>query len=51
MQQGPIGPPFQPVLQDRTEVVHFPQPGRFLVICAVLPHFGDGMWGYVKVLP
>jgi plastocyanin len=48
-QQGPIGPPFQPLLQDRTEVVHFPEPGRFLVICAVLPHFIDGMWGRVKV--
>lgn len=50
-QQGPIGPPFQPMLQDRTEVVHFPEPGRFLVICAVLPHFAEGMWGRVKVNP
>lgn len=50
-QQGPIGPPFQPVLQDRVEVVHFPNPGRFLVICAVLPHFNEGMIGYVRVLP
>jgi plastocyanin len=50
-QQGPIGPPFQPVVQDRIEVVHFPDPGRFLVICAVLPHFAEGMYGYVKVNP
>ena len=50
-QQGPVGPPFQPVLQDRVEVVHFPNPGRFLVICAVLPHFNDGMVGYVRVIP
>lgn len=51
VQQGPMGPPFQPVLQDRVEVVHFPDPGRFLVICGVLPHFNDGMVGYVKVNP
>jgi len=50
-QQGPMGPPFQPVLQDRVEVVHFPNPGRFLVICAVLPHFNEGMIGYVRVIP
>jgi hypothetical protein len=50
-QQGPVGPPFQPVLQDRVEVVHFPNPGRFLVICGVLPHFNEGMVGYVRVLP
>ena len=29
----PGAPAFQPVLQDRVEVVHFPNPGRFLVIC------------------
>lgn len=50
-QQGPVGPPFQPLLQDRTEVVHFPERGRYLVICAVLPHFNEGMYGYVKVNP
>ena len=50
-QQGPVGPPAQPVLQDRVEVVHFPDPGTFLVICGVLPHFIDGMVGYVKVVP
>lgn len=35
--------------QDRVETVHFDKPGRFLVICAVLPHFQDGMYGYVRV--
>jgi plastocyanin len=49
-QPGPMGP-FQPVLQDRVEVVHFPNPGTFLVICGVLPHFDEGMVGYVKVNP
>jgi plastocyanin len=44
------GPP--PVLNlDRVEVVHFADPGTYLVICAVLPHFAEGMYGYVRVLP
>jgi hypothetical protein len=46
----PGAPPFQPVLQDRVEVVHFPDPGKFLVICGVLPHFNDGMYGFVRVI-
>jgi hypothetical protein len=43
-------------IQDRIEVVNFPNPGRFLVICGVLPHFFDQatgefiMFGYVRVL-
>jgi hypothetical protein len=37
--------------RDRVEVVHFPEPGRYLAICGVLPHFISGMFGYVKVLP
>ena len=50
--QVPPGPPgtFQPNLQDRIEVVHFPNPGRYLVICGVLPHFNDGMYGFVEVI-
>ena len=37
--------------QDRVEVVHFPHPGTYLVICGVLPHFvNDGMFGFVRVL-
>jgi hypothetical protein len=50
--QGPPQGPIQPVLQDRVEVVHFPDPGTFLVICGVLPHFvTDQMYGFVKVNP
>ena len=44
------GPP--PVIDlDRVEVVHFDNPGTYLVLCAVLPHFLEGMYGYVRVLP
>jgi plastocyanin len=36
--------------QDRIESVRFLKPGRYLVICAVHPHFvNDGMFGFVKV--
>ena len=45
-------PPAAPVLQDRVEVVQFTEPGRHLVICAVLPHWvNDKMHGWVNVLP
>lgn len=37
-------------LQESTEVVHFPKRGTYLVICGVLPHFNDGMFGFVRVL-
>jgi hypothetical protein len=38
--------------QDRVEVLHFPKPGRYLVICGVQPHFvNDNMFGFVRVLP
>lgn len=42
-----------PTLQarDRVEVVNFSEPGIYLVICGVLPHFVEGMYGYVRVLP
>jgi plastocyanin len=46
---GPPQGPGQPKLHDRVEVVHFPEAGRYLVICSVLPHFEDEMWGWVKV--
>lgn len=36
--------------EDRVEVVQFDRPGVYLVICAVLPHFNDGMFGYVRVV-
>src|SRR5688572_5992127 len=39
------------VIQDRVEVVHFHEPGLYLVICGVLLHFNEGMAGYVRVLP
>jgi hypothetical protein len=35
--------------RDRVESVHFPVSGRFLVVCGVLPHFVDGMHGFVDV--
>lgn len=39
------------VPRDRVEVVKFPKPGLYLVICAVVNHFNrEDMWGYVKVL-
>ncbi|PYM89340.1 MAG: hypothetical protein DME04_26590 [Candidatus Rokuibacteriota bacterium] len=55
-----IDPRKQPVLpntvparqmnQDRVESVRFLKPGRYLVICAIQPHFvNDGMFGFVKV--
>jgi hypothetical protein len=38
--------------RDRVEVVHFAEPGIYLVICGVRNHFvDDKMLGYVKVLP
>ena len=37
-------------LRDRVEVVHFANPGTYLVICGVLPHFTAGMYGFVRVL-
>jgi len=41
----------RPLPQDRVEVVHFDEPGLYLVICGVLPHFQEGMWGFVRVMP
>jgi hypothetical protein len=34
---------------DRIEVVHFHNPGRYLMACGVLPHFHE-MFGYIKVV-
>jgi hypothetical protein len=36
---------------NRVETVSFLKEGRYLVICAVLPHFNDGMRAWVEVLP
>jgi plastocyanin len=48
---APPVPPFAPVslAQNRVESVSFLKPGRFLVICAVLPHFNDKMYAWVRV--
>lgn len=48
--RGPDPRVLLPVL-DRVEVVHFAEPGTYLVICGVLPHFQQGMFGFVKVVP
>lgn len=38
--------------RDRVEVVHFANPGTYLVICGVVNHFvNDRMFGFVRVLP
>jgi plastocyanin len=34
---------------DRVESVNFKEPGRYLVVCGVRPHFEAGMYGYVNV--
>lgn len=45
-----LDPSLQP--RDRVEVVHFANPGTYLVICGVFPHFvNDRMFGFVRVLP
>jgi plastocyanin len=35
--------------ENRTEGVSFAEPGVYLVICNVTPHFRDGMYAYIKV--
>lgn len=47
----PVVPPFAPLslAQNRVEPVAFLEQGRFLVICAVLPHFNDKMFAWVEV--
>ncbi|HEY7671852.1 MAG TPA: hypothetical protein VIC71_06525 [Gammaproteobacteria bacterium] len=47
------GPPFAmpSPATNRIEPVSFLQPGRYLVICAVLPHFNDKMYAWVEVRP
>jgi plastocyanin len=44
------GPDPRTLPRDRVEVVHFDKPGTYLVICGVLPHFTEGMYGFVKVI-
>jgi hypothetical protein len=56
MMPGGLGQVPQP-MQDSVEVIRFSEPGRYLVICGVLPHFYDAatgqfiMYGYVRVQP
>jgi hypothetical protein len=47
------GPPFAlpSPATNRVEPVSFLAPGRYLVICAVLPHFNDKMYAWVEVRP
>jgi plastocyanin len=49
----PAPPPFATpsIAPNRVEPVQFLEPGRYLVICAVLPHFNDGMVAIVEVRP
>jgi hypothetical protein len=35
---------------DRVEVFHFHRPGTYMAICLVLPHFNDGMFGFIRVV-
>lgn len=50
---NPPPPPFAAASTavNRVESVQFSTPGRYLVICAVLPHFNDGMTAIVEVRP
>jgi plastocyanin len=49
----PPPPPFvaPSVAVNRIESVTFPEPGRYLVICAVLEHFNDAMMAWIDVRP
>jgi plastocyanin len=38
-----------PCLQPTQKTYTFTQPGRYLVICAFLPHFQVGMYAWVEV--
>jgi hypothetical protein len=44
-------PPDTPgnMVVDRIEAVNFKVPGRYLVVCGVVPHFNEGMHGFVTV--
>jgi plastocyanin len=41
--------PSRSAAQNRSETVSFPEPGRYLVICAVIPHLNDKMYAWVVV--
>jgi plastocyanin len=40
----------RPLPQDRLENVTFADKGTFLVVCGLVPHFDEGMHGFVKVV-
>ena len=40
----------RPLPQDRTETVTFSNKGVHLVVCGLVPHFVEGMYGFVKVV-
>ena len=42
--------PRAPAPLDRVEVVNFTHPGRYLVVCGVVPHFQANMSGWVNVI-
>ena len=37
--------------QDRIEVVSLANPGTYLVVCGLVPHFDEGMHAWIKVVP
>jgi hypothetical protein len=45
----PANPLSRSNLQNRVEAVHFPEPGTYLLICNINPHFRSGMWAFVEV--
>ncbi len=47
--RGPNPTPLFPTL-DRVEIIRLTNPGVYLVVCGVLPHFRDNMHGWVRVL-
>jgi plastocyanin len=49
MSPGPGGTMIPNLNLDRVEAVNFSEPGRYLVVCGVRPHFNEGMHGFVNV--
>jgi plastocyanin len=43
-----LDPRLQP--QDRQETVTFAEKGTYLVVCGLVPHFNEGMHGFVQVV-
>jgi len=49
LQYVPLSTMIPNLVVDRIEAVNFKEPGRYLVVCGVRPHFDSGMHGYVNV--